>query len=93
MATTYTFNSRGVTVSSPTGDVILNAGDNITILPSGDLITFSVQLPPNVVLNNVTPYLPPKLSDANAPKGSVYYSTDANKLVFRDYGGTVHPLY
>ncbi len=39
-------------------------------------------------------FLKPKHSaDAGAPNDSLYYSTDAAKLVYKDGGGTVHALY
>ena len=37
--------------------------------------------------------VPPSLADAAAAAGTVYYSTTAGKLVFKDAGGTVNPLY
>lgn len=36
---------------------------------------------------------PPSLSNASAPNNSLYYSTDASKLVYKDSGGTVNNLY
>lgn len=33
------------------------------------------------------------MADASAPNSSLYYSTTANKLVFKDGGGTVNNLY
>ncbi len=36
---------------------------------------------------------PATLADAAAPNGSIYYSSDAGKLVFKDSGGTVNNLY
>lgn len=36
---------------------------------------------------------PPQLADASAANESVYYSTDASKLVYKDSGGTVRSLY
>lgn len=36
---------------------------------------------------------PPSLADASAPNNSIYYSTDASKLVYKDSGGTVNNLY
>lgn len=39
-------------------------------------------------------YPTPKSStDANAPNNSIYYSTDASKLVYKDSGGTANALY
>jgi hypothetical protein len=39
-------------------------------------------------------YLHPVSSaNADAPSGTIYYSTDASKLVFKDSGGTVNNLY
>ncbi|MEO2088753.1 MAG: hypothetical protein ABGY75_04535 [Gemmataceae bacterium] len=39
------------------------------------------------------PFRPASSADADAPNGSVYYSTTQNKLVFKDPGGTVNPLH
>jgi hypothetical protein len=39
------------------------------------------------------PFRPANSADADAPNGSVYYSTTQNKLVFKDPAGTVNPLY
>jgi hypothetical protein len=36
---------------------------------------------------------PASLADSAAPNGSIYYSTTASKLVFKDSGGTVNNLY
>jgi hypothetical protein len=33
------------------------------------------------------------MADADAVNGSIYYSTTAGKLVFKDNSGTVHALY
>lgn len=93
MANKASFNIRGITLHLPDGDVTLNAGTNMTIFPQGDLITFSVQLPPNIVYSNLTAYQPPSISDANAPKGSIYFSITASKLVYKDSAGAVHNLY
>lgn len=93
MATKAPFHPYGVVLSLPDGNVILNAGNNMTIFPNGKLITFSAQVPSNTVINNITPWQLPSLSDAMAPKGSMYYSTTANKAVFKDPSGTVHALY
>lgn len=93
MASKAAFNIRGITLTLANGEqVILNAGENIQIFPSGDLITFSAQFP-NAVVNNVTAWQPPSISNANAPKNSVYFSTDANKLVYRSADGLIHNLY
>ena len=37
--------------------------------------------------------LPISSADAAAPNNSVYYSTDASKLVYKDAGGSVNDLY
>jgi len=39
------------------------------------------------------PIQPPHLADASAPNDSIYYSTTANRLVYKDSGGTVNNLY
>jgi hypothetical protein len=38
-------------------------------------------------------FLPITSSDASAPNNSIYYSTDATKLVYKDSGGIVNNLY
>lgn len=90
---TVPFNPYGVTIKTANGDAILTGSGIITIFPQGGVITIGAQLPVNLVLNASTPWQPPQLSDANAPLGSVYYSTDATKLVFKDYAGVVNDLY
>jgi len=48
------------------------------------------------VAGNVKPhgtFQPPSLADSAAPNNSIYYSTDASKLVYKDSGGSVHNLY
>lgn len=50
----------------------------------------------NNTLNTLLPngaYHPFSSSDAAAPTNSMYYSTDASKLVYKDSGGVVHALY
>lgn len=37
--------------------------------------------------------LPASMADSAAVNGTVYYSTTASKLVYKDSGGTVHALY
>jgi len=87
------FNPYGITIPTANGDVILNAGENMTLLPQGNFVTLSARLPNNIVINSLTPWQPPQLSDAKAPNNSVYYSTDATKLVYKDAAGVVHNLY
>jgi len=38
-------------------------------------------------------YHPPTLTDSAAPNNSVYYSSTASKLAYKDAGGTVHTMY
>lgn len=38
-------------------------------------------------------FKPAILDDVSAPSGTLYYSTTQSKLVFKDSGGTVNPLY
>ena len=38
-------------------------------------------------------FLPVTSADADAPTGSIYYSTDQNKLVFKDYSNIINDLY
>ncbi len=97
MANSYTFSPYGVTVSSPSGEVTLNAGQNINILPQGNLITISAVIPPlasNVIANgNGLPWQPPSFADADAPNNSIYFSTDAGVLVYKDDAAVVNNLY
>ncbi len=87
------FNPYGIVFSTPFGDMILNAGPGITIFPQGNMVTISATLPTNTIINNITPWQPPSISDANAPNGTMYYSVDSSKLVFKDYSGVVNNLY
>ena len=45
----------------------------------------------NLVL--AVPLTPRSMADSAAPNGTLYYSTDAAKLVFKDSGGVVNNLY
>jgi hypothetical protein len=36
---------------------------------------------------------PATIADASAPNNSIYYSSTASKLVYKDSGGTVNNLY
>lgn len=92
MANKAGFTPYGVTLNLPNGDVTLNAGNNMTILPQGNLITFAAQIP-NAVINNVTAFQPPTISDANAPKNSIYFSSDAGVLVYKGSDSSIHNLY
>ncbi len=87
------FNPFGIIVSSPSGDLVLNAGPNMTIYPSGNLVTFSAEIPSGVVINNTNAWQPPAISDVNAPNNSVYFSKDANKLVYKAADSSINPLY
>lgn len=91
---TQTFNSRGITVSTPNGDMVLISGQNIRILPSGNTANISAQIPPGSIINgNGLPWQPPSLADAKAPNNSVYFSADSNKLTYKDASGSPHALY
>lgn len=87
------FNAYGVTLHTSDGDYVLNAGANMTIFPQGNLITFAVQLPAGMVINNLNAWQPPTIQDANSLNNSVYFSSDASKLVYKDISGVVHSLY
>lgn len=45
------------------------------------------------VIRSDNSFRAPQLADAAAANNSIYYSTDASKLVFKDGGGTVNNLY
>ena len=47
----------------------------------------------NIMLRSPIYIRPITSSDANAPKSTIYFSTDANKLVFKAANGTVNNLY
>src|SRR5579859_3433306 len=86
MVNKYTFQPYGVVVSCPSGNVTLNAGQNMTILPQGDLITFASQTTPNVFLTGI-PWQPPTLTDAKAPNNSLYYSSTLSGLTYKNSFG------
>jgi len=44
-------------------------------------------------INNDGSITPQSLADADAANNSIYYSTTAAKLVYKDSGGTVNNLY
>lgn len=52
-------------------------------------ITVSV----NAVIQNRYFLKPVESDNASAPNGTIYYSTDANKLVYKDNSGVVNNLY
>lgn len=55
MASKATFHPYGIVLSSPSGEVVLNAGENITLLPQGNILTISAQFPStNNFLTNIT---------------------------------------
>ncbi len=88
------FHLFGIKIPTPMGDFGIVAGNGITITPAGDSATISAQIPPNIIANgNGLPWQPPSLSDAKAPKNSMYFSTDAGKLVYQAASGSVFPLY
>lgn len=93
VSNTDTFHIYGAVLKLPGGDIILVAGENITITPAGGALTISATTPPNAVINNLTPWQPPSMADAKAPNNSVYFSTTANKLVYKAANGMVFPLY
>ena len=93
MANKAPFNIYGITIPTADGEIVLNAGANMTILPQGNFVTFSAQFPVNAVINSQTPWQPPILADTKAPNNSVYYSSTSSKLVYKDASGTTHALY
>lgn len=94
---TTNFNSRGITVSTPNGDMSIIQGSNMRIQPSGNSVNFSSITPFGSIINgNGLPWLPPALADAVAPNNSIYFSTNAGKLVYKDNTSptpVIHPLY
>lgn len=47
----------------------------------------------SIVSADLPVFQPQHLANAAAPNDSVYFSTDANKLVYKDSGGIVNNLY
>lgn len=47
----------------------------------------------SLLAKDVAGWQPPNFADADATENTVYYSTTASKLVYKDSGGTVHNLY
>lgn len=70
MASKYQFHPYGVTISLPDGDVILNAGANMTILPQGNLITFAAAGPSKTL--NAATYTPTLTNTANVTASMAY---------------------
>ena len=62
------------------------------IVNSDDVGTGSCKINTLEVRNDGT-IKPVQLADASAPNDSIYYSTDASKLVYKDSGGTINNLY
>ncbi len=55
MANKAGFHPYGITIPTPDGDVILNAGNNMTILPQGNFVTFSADFPKSITsINGLT---------------------------------------
>jgi hypothetical protein len=46
-----------------------------------------------VTINKDGSFNPVTLADADAANNSIYYSSTASKLVYKDSGGTVRALY
>lgn len=88
-----TFAVYGARVSTPEGDMTLVAGTNINLTPASDSITIAAPTPIGVVINNITAYQPPSISDVNASPNSIYFSTTAGKLVYKGLDSVVHSLY
>jgi hypothetical protein len=75
------------------------AGDNIWLfVPTGQKVSFNVN---NVEvayldgsgLHMVGGMFPAHMADGSAANDTIYYSTTASKLVYKDSGGTVNNLY
>lgn len=43
--------------------------------------------------NDLGGYHPVTMADTDAAKNTIYYSSDGNKLSYKDAGGTIHDLY
>ena len=58
---------------------------------AGEVLTVRILIATSGVAGGV--FLPVALADASAPNNSIYYSTTATKLVYKDAGGVVNNLY
>ena len=95
MNSPLTFSPHGIAIATPNGDALLNVDTGTMIIKqSGNMATFSAKIPAGIIANgNGVPWQPPSLSDAVAPNNSIYFSTTATKLVYKDAAGSVHNLY
>lgn len=85
----------GVTTGPYTNNVICigsqsaaNGNNTATI---GNISTTDCHIHGNIVPTKA--FKPASLADSAAPNNAIYYSTTASKLVYKDSGGTVNPLY
>jgi hypothetical protein len=90
-----TFHSHGISFDTPNGKFTMVAGQGIGLQPAGDSVIISTQPQPNIIANgNGLAWQPPSFSNANAPKNSIYFSTNAGKLVYKSANGSnVFALY
>ena len=72
-----------VTIGNNTADMIINAGE-INLKIGGNT---------KWTIDNSGALKPPTIADADAPNNSIYYSSTASKLVYKDSGGSVNNLY
>lgn len=79
---------------------IIGSADAVQLLVKGNSTQTSNlqewQSSAGTVLSAIGPggaWKPSSMADASAPNNSVYFSTTANKLVYKDSGGTVNQLY
>jgi len=76
-------------------DVVSTNGQDINLTPAGNvnITANSLEMAGTERITSAGCFLPVSLADASAPNNSIYYSTTASKLVYKDSGGTVNNLY
>lgn len=88
LSITGTWNAGGVTHNG----IKLNVTDTSSATNS-TLLDLQVASSSKFSVHKTGAIIPVSLADSAAPNSSIYYSTDASKLVFKDSGGVVNNLY
>lgn len=95
----------GGTTVNGTNDYSIVSADKLSIYTNGynEAVRFdtsqnmsflgNLQYDGNTIIDMNGYVLPKSSADSSAPNNSIYYSTDASKLVYKDSGGVVNNLY
>lgn len=89
---TYTINNTGAVTGSVTG-IYLNATETNLNGATHNLINLLVGGNSRFSVTNNGAIRVASMADSSAPNSSLYYSTTANRLVWKDAGGVVNNLY